>query len=84
MHLLKITSQLHQEYGQAVYELPSCLSVVNATGTIECPGYAGSAGTYEIKNGVVTFVYEEAFLKAHPSDIKGTFNFDRSTFELCH
>ena len=60
----------------AVYELPSCLSVVNATGTIECPGYAGSAGTYEIKNGVVTFVYEEAFLKAHPSDIKGTFNFE--------
>ena len=60
----------------AVYELPSCLSVVNATGTIECPGYAGSAGTYEIKNGVVTFVYEEAFLKAKPSDIKGTFNFE--------
>lgn len=68
----------------AVYELPSCLSVVNATGTIECPGYAGSAGTYEIKNGVVTFVYEEAFLKAHPSDIKGTFNFEGALSKLCH
>ena len=60
---------------QATYQLPACLSVVEASGTIDCPGYAGKAGTYEIKNGVVTFTYEPEFLTKHPSDIRGDFSF---------
>ena len=60
---------------QATYQLPACLSVVEASGTIDCPGYAGKAGTYEIKNGVVTFTYEPEFLTKHPSDIRGDFFF---------
>lgn len=60
---------------QATYQLPACLSGVEASGTIECPGYAGKAGTYEIKNGVVTFTYEREFLTKHPSDIRGDFSF---------
>ena len=60
---------------QATYQLPACLSVVEASDTIDCPGYAGKAGTYEIKNGVVTFTYEPEFLTKHPSDIRGDFFF---------
>ena len=60
---------------QATYQLPACLSVVEASGTIDCPGYAGKAGTYEIKNGVVTFTYEPEFLTKNPSDIRGDFFF---------
>ena len=60
---------------QATYQLPACLSVVEASGTIDCSGYAGKAGTYEIKNGVVTFTYEPEFLTNHLSDIRGDFFF---------
>ena len=60
---------------QATYQLPACLSVVEASGTIDCSGYAGKAGTYEIKNGVVTFTYEPEFLTKRPSDIRGDFFF---------
>ena len=60
----------------ATYTLPAEVKASNATGNITCEGYtAGYAGTYEIKDGKVIFNYSTEFLKAHPSDIEGTFSF---------
>lgn len=63
----------------ATYSLPEGLDVKDTTGKISCEGYtAGYAGTYTIKDGVVTFEYTEDFLKAHPNYIEGTFTFSSS------
>ncbi|MGN8705652.1 Cna B-type domain-containing protein [Bacillota bacterium HCP3S3_E9] len=63
----------------ATYSLPEGLDVQDTTGIISCEGYtAGYAGTYTIKDGVVTFEYTEDFLKAHPNNIEGTFTFSSS------
>ena len=63
----------------ATYSLPEGLDVKDTTGNISCEGYtAGYAGTYTIKDGVVTFEYTEDFLKAHPNKIGGTFTFSSS------
>ena len=63
----------------ATYSLPEGLDVKDTTGNISCGDYtAGYAGTYTIKDGVVTFEYTEDFLKAHPNNIGGTFTFSSS------
>ena len=60
----------------ATYSLPIEVNASNATGNISCEGYtAGYAGTYEIKDGKVIFIYSTEFLNAHPSGIEGTFSF---------
>ncbi len=59
----------------STYVIPSGLKVADKTGEIDGGSYTAGAGTYEIKNNIVTFTYTEGFLEAHPSYISGSFSF---------
>lgn len=59
----------------STYTIPSGLKVADKSGDIDGGTYTAGAGTYEIKNNVVTFTYTDGFLEAHPDQISGTFTF---------
>ena len=67
---------------KATYTLPDGLDISDTNGYIDCEGYtAGHAGSYTIKNGVITFEYEKDFLVKHPNNIKGSFHFSSKLSE---
>ena len=68
----------------ATYQLPAGITFdnTNMPKNLTDPTYtAGIPGTYTIKDGVITFYYEEEYLKYHKNSIAGTLEFGGSLDE---